>query len=186
MSVGQLDLTPIFRSETQIRLLAEAYWGPPASGRDLARRLNIPQPTVAREIVRLEEAGLLRTEAVGRSKIVHPADSPVSGALRQIVAYAAGAPRVVRQALAGVDGIEEVFIFGSWAARFRGEPGRPPGDIDVAVVSRTQTRFTLAEKRIAIESATGMKVDLIVLDPDNERLGELRGGSVPVIERGDS
>lgn len=186
MSAGQLDLTPIFRSDTQVRLLAEVLWGKPASGRDLARRLHIPQPTIAREIARLENAGLLETETIGRSKIVHPVDSPVSGALRQIVAYAAGAPLVVQNALAGVEGIDEAFIFGSWARRFRGEPGPPPGDIDIAVVSRIQTRFTLAEQRIAIESATGMKVDLIVLEPDNERLAELREGSVPVIHREDS
>lgn len=184
VSVRRLDLAPIFRSSTQARLLAEAFWGVPASGRALARRLGAAPRTVAREIAQLEEAGILRTETVGRARVVYPADTPVSGALRQIVAYAAGAPHVVREALDGLEDLDEVFIFGSWAKRFRGEAGPPPGDIDVAVVSRTQTRFTLAERRISIESATGMDVDLIVLDPAAERLAELRVGSVPVIEQG--
>jgi hypothetical protein len=33
-----------------------------------------------------------------------------------------------------VDGIEEAFIYGSWAARYRGEPGPVPADVDVLVI----------------------------------------------------
>lgn len=182
MSVKQLELSPIFRSDTQVQVLAEVLWGEPTSGRGLARRLDIAQPTVARELARLEAAGIVRTEPVGTARIVYPTDSPAIAALRQLVAYAAGAPHAIRSILT-IEGIDEVFIFGSWAARFHGEPGQPPGDIDIAVVSRTLTRFDLAEQRIAIGAATGMSVDLHVFDPDNERLDDLRSKSVPVIER---
>jgi len=36
--------------------------------------------------------------------------------------------------LAGVAGIESAFLFGSWAATYQGQPGRPPGNIDVLVI----------------------------------------------------
>ena len=36
--------------------------------------------------------------------------------------------------LADVEGITEAYIYGSWAARYRGETGPPPRDVDVLVV----------------------------------------------------
>lgn len=182
VSAPQLDLVPIFRSDTQARVLAQVFWGTPSSGRELARRLRLPQPTVARELARLERAGVVRTEMMGRAKIVQPAETPITPALRQLVAWAAGVPLVVRSILADVPGVDEAFIFGSWAARYHGESGPPPGDIDIAVVSDTLTRFALAEERVEIEAAVGANVDLIVLSPDNERVADLRRDAVPVIE----
>jgi DNA-binding transcriptional ArsR family regulator len=177
-------LLPLFRSDQQARLLAEVYFGEPATGSDLARRTGIAQPTVSRELARLADARLVVTTRVGNAKIVHPnPDLPYAGSLRQLVAYAAGAPHIVRAQYESVDDIDEVFIHGSWAARYRGENGPPPHDLDVVIVSSTHTRFTLAAHRAAIEEATGIPVDQIVLPPDHERLSELRSNSVTVIER---
>jgi DNA-binding transcriptional ArsR family regulator len=168
--------------ETQARLLAEVFYGPPASGRELARRLGVTQPTVARELSRLEAAGLVVLEQVGTAKIVHPATDLAYGeALRELVAYAAGVPHIVRAEYEGVEDIDEVFIHGSWAKRFHGAEGPFPNDLDLVVVSPTHTRFTLAEHRAAIEAATGMNVDQLVLPPDHQRLPELRDGAVTVI-----
>ncbi len=179
------ELLPLFRSETQAQLLAEIYFGTPTSGSELARRLNLPQPTVSREISRLAQAGVVTFDQIGRSKIVQPADTPYAPALRQLVAYAAGLPHVIRDVYDTVRNIDEIFIHGSWAARFQGEPGPPPHDVDLVVVSATHTRFTLAEHRAKIESLTGLTVDQLVLPPDHERLTELRSGAVPVIKQGD-
>jgi len=82
---------------------------------------------------------------------------------------------------AGSD-IDEIFIHGSLAARFHGEAGSPPNDIDLVVVSSTHTRFSLAEHRAAIEKATGLTIDQIVVPPGHDELDRLRDGSVPVIE----
>jgi hypothetical protein len=89
----------------------------------------------------------------------------------------------VRAQYEGVDDIDEVFIHGSWAARYHGEDGPPPHDLDIVIVSSTHTRFTLAVHRAVIEEATGISVDQIVLPPDHERLSELRNNSVTVVER---
>jgi DNA-binding transcriptional ArsR family regulator len=177
------ELIPIFRSETQARLLAEVFFGLPASGSELARRLGLPQPTVARELARLADAGIVTMEEIGRAKVVRPADAPYTDALRQLAAYAAGVPHIVRDEFIDVADIDEVFIHGSWAARFHGEPGPPPDDLDLVVVSSSQTRFTLAEHRAAIEAATGLTVDQMVLPPGHDRLAALREGSVPVMAR---
>ena len=38
--------------------------------------------------------------------------------------------------LSALDGVEEAYIYGSWAARYEGEPGPIPGDVDVLVVGQ--------------------------------------------------
>jgi predicted nucleotidyltransferase len=80
----------------------------------------------------------------------------------------------------------EVFVFGSWAARYRDEAGAPPNDVDVVVVSDSLTRFDLAEARLDLETESKLSINLFVVEPDSERLPELRNGSVPVFERAPS
>ncbi len=184
MSASNPSLLPLFRSEHQARLLAELFFGEPGSGSELARRTGIPQPTVARELARLEAAGLVashRYDTAKRVTFTVNTDLPYGEALRKLVAYAAGVPHLVQAEYENVDGIDEVFIHGSWAARFLGEDGPTPNDVDIVVVSAIHTRFTLAGHRSALEQTTGLNVDQMVLPPDNERLAVLRLRSVEVI-----
>jgi hypothetical protein len=41
---------------------------------------------------------------------------------------------LLEEALTGEPGIESALIVGSWAARYHGEPGPPPGDVDLVVM----------------------------------------------------
>jgi predicted nucleotidyltransferase len=184
MAVAAPTLAPLFRSSQQMRLLAEIFYGQPAPGAELARRTGIPQQTVARELARLEHAGLITTDRVGTAKVAAPApDLPYIDALRQLLGYAGGIIPALIAAYEANPAIAEVFIFGSWARRFHGDDGPPPNDIDVAVVSDTLTRFDLAETRLGLEADTGTTIDQFVLDSTNERLAELRDGSVTVFTR---
>lgn len=178
-------LLPMFRSKNQIQILAEVFWGPnDPTGAELARRTGIPQQTVAREIARLERAGVLLTKQIGTAKIVHPQPGlPYLTVLRQLLAYAGGAVPMLARAFGDNPEIDEVFIFGSWAARYRGEPGPPPNDVDVAVVSDSLTRFDLAEARLDLENDSKLSINLFVFDSNNKRLPELRTDGVPVLER---
>jgi DNA-binding transcriptional ArsR family regulator len=182
MAVAASALAPLFRSDQQMRLLAEIFYGRPAPGAELARRTGIPQQTVARELSRLEDARLITIERIGTAKIATPAnDLPYLAALRQLLGYVGGIIPALAAAYEPNPEISEVFIFGSWARRYHGEDGPPPNDIDVAVVSDTLTRFDLAEARLQVEADTGTTIDQFVLTTDNERLSELRRGSVTVV-----
>lgn len=44
------------------------------------------------------------------------------------------AASTLAEEFAGLDGIEAVYLLGSWAARHAGMRGRPPADIDVLVI----------------------------------------------------
>ena len=185
MAEPTTGLLPMFRSKQQMQILAEVFWGDGhPTGAELARRTGVPQQTVAREVARLERAGVLVTDRVGMAKQIRPApDLPYGPVLRQLLAYAGGIIPMLTTAFRDDPAVLEVFIFGSWAARYHDEVGTAPNDIDVAVVSDTLTRFDLAEIRLNIERASRLSVNLFVLTPDHERLTELREGSVPVIER---
>jgi predicted nucleotidyltransferase len=178
-------LLPMFRSKHQMQILAEVFCGSGwLTGADLARRTGIPQQTVAREVARLERAGVVVTERVGTAKIIHPApDLPYGEVLRQLLAYAGGVIPMLDRAFRDNSAVDAVFIFGSWAARYRGEPGPPPNDVDVAVISDSLTRFDLAEIRLDLENESRLAVNFFVLEPSSDRLAELRAGSVPVFER---
>jgi len=132
-------LLPILRSAQQGRILAALLDDPAleTTASELARRLAIPQPTVAREIQRAREAGILRARWVGRSVLVS-ADptSTFLSPLRELLVRAFGPPQRLATALSPIEGIEHAYLFGSWAARYLGEAGPRPRDLDVLVLGR--------------------------------------------------
>lgn len=54
--------------------------------------------------------------------------------LRALLVKTIGPAAVLAHELSGVAGIETAFIFGSWAARYHGERGPAPHDIDLMVI----------------------------------------------------
>jgi predicted nucleotidyltransferase/DNA-binding transcriptional ArsR family regulator len=130
-------LLPVFRSEAQARILAALLLDPSreASIADLAGLAGIRPPNALREVNRLIGAGLLKDRRVGRTRLVS-ADvaSPYHQPLAQILARSFGPVLVIGDELAGVPGIDKALIFGSWAARFLGQAGPQPGDVDVLVI----------------------------------------------------
>lgn len=138
MRTSAPPLLAVFRSQLQGELLARVLLSPgQLSISDLARVLEAPIPTVAREVTRLEVAGLLTTSRIGRARLVSGnAANPALGPLRDLVMIAFGPRQIIADEFGQLDGVEELVIFGSWAARYQGEVGPPPGDVDVLVVGR--------------------------------------------------
>lgn len=132
------SLLPIFRSRQQAELLADILGDPSReeSIADLSARLGIPQPSVHREIERAEKAGIVESRRVGKTRLIRANDrSPYFEPLRELLVRSFGVPQVLGEALRSVAGIDEAYIFGSWAARWEGEVGtRPVGDVDVLVL----------------------------------------------------
>lgn len=150
---------PLFRSKHQPVLLAQLYLHEEQSMSltDLSEATQIPYSTVSREVRRLAEVGLLQLTEQGRSKYVAPnLSSPYHRSLRTLVEQTFGPLPILREALANVNGIEEAFIYGSWASRYNEEPGPAPQDIDVLVIgdpSVKQLRSALRriEERLRLE-----------------------------------
>src|SRR5699024_3077911 len=87
---------------------------------------------------RLVRAGLLSDRRFGTSRLIRSVqDSLLTRPLTDLLAVTYGPLPVLTDALAGLDGVDEAFIYGSWASRYRGEAGSVPGDVDVLVVGNT-------------------------------------------------
>lgn len=132
-------LLPIFRSQLQGELLALVLADPARQWTidELAERTGEPYQTVATEVRRLQDADLLVATTVGRTKLLSANEaSPYRQPLSQLATMAFGPPLVIGEEFATIDGIETIYIYGSWAARYQGEPGPAPNDIDVLVIGR--------------------------------------------------
>lgn len=132
-------LLPVFRSRLQGEILALTLPDPDREWTvdELAERTGEPYQTVAAEVRRLQSAEVLNARTVGRTKLLSAnRESPYLRPLSQLATMAFGPPTVIADEFSRVDGIEAVFIYGSWAARYAGEPGPSPKDIDVLVLGK--------------------------------------------------
>lgn len=150
MTTTGSSLWPLFRSTTQEQILAAVFVevGRAYNMHELAAQIGKPYASVHREVQRLFEAGLIRKEKVGQASVLHPdTASPAYEALRDLLVVACGAVPLLRDALASIEGVEAAAIFGSYAARLRGESGPLPQDIDVLVLGEPDPMVVFAAVR---------------------------------------
>jgi predicted nucleotidyltransferase len=172
-------------------LLARVFLHPEErrSLNQLARELDLDPATVQREAARLEDAGILTSERIGRARLVRPnEDSPFYPELSGLVFKAFGPVPVLRDRLKALAGVDGAFIYGSWASRYAGEPGEAPGDIDLLILGRPDRRKLARLCREAGEEL-GFEVNPTVLskeDWESDATGFTRSIKeqplVPVIE----
>ena len=95
-------------------------------------RLGLDSP---REVSRAEDAGVVVSRRVGNTRLVRALPSPITEPLTELLLRSFGPPQVIAEEFAPVGGIDGLYIYGSWAARYAGVPGRAPADLDVLVLS---------------------------------------------------
>lgn len=156
-------LLPLFRSQTQLDLLAAVYGAPDdLSVSDLAQRIAAPLSTVSREVGRLAEAGVVTVLDQGRARLVRARrDFAWGPALAELLDRAVGVTATLERELARVAGVESGWVHGSWARRANGRLGPPPPEVAVAVVGRPDGG-DLRTATSAVEAATGVRVALSV------------------------
>jgi predicted nucleotidyltransferase len=130
-------LLPLLRSAAQGDLLALVYLHPDQeySLTEAAGLIGASVKTLHHEVNRLADAGYLVTRKRGNLRLVRAeTDSVITRPLTELLTVTYGPLHVLTQALTGVVGIEAAYIYGSWAARYEGEYGPVPRDVDVLVV----------------------------------------------------
>jgi DNA-binding transcriptional ArsR family regulator len=156
------QLTPFVRSDAVGALLAETLGHPDRefSLSELGRRTGVSGTVVHREVGRLVDNDVLRDRQEGRNRMVRANDEhPLFAPMRQLIAATYGPVPVLRELFDGVDGVDELLIYGSWAARRAGESGAFPNDVDVLVVGSAPRR-TLAD--LAAEASARLDVPVNV------------------------
>ena len=168
MKVPAPSLAPILRSNVQGRVLARLFADPTKSHNltELVESVGSSMPTVQREVGRAEQAGIVTSQKVGPARLVRAnPDHPLFVPLNQIIAATYGPPAAIAREFADVDGAQAVAVFGSWAARYLGQPGRAPNDIDVLVIG-TPDRDEVDDAAERAERAIGLPVQATVRSRD--------------------
>jgi hypothetical protein len=159
-------LAPVLRSETQARLLAAVLLQPDreASIADLARETASDPGNLHSEVERLVQAGILADRRVGRTRLLRAGDSALVGPLADLLLLGYGPKTAVEDALTDTPDIEQAFIGGSWAARYHGQAGAFPHDVDVIVVGKPN-RDDVTEAVIEALRAVGHDGQVIFRSP---------------------
>ncbi len=159
-------LAPLFRSDQQLAILAVLF----ADGAteipivELARRAGVAKATASREVARLAAHGLVVTTTLGRNTLVTANwDLPWANELRSILVQTVGVLGRLADALVEVDGVDEAYIFGSWAARYTGEAGPPPRDVDLVVIGGATLRSVRRACRVAAQELR-VEINPVVID----------------------
>jgi hypothetical protein len=167
MRSGPPPLLPLLRSRVQGDLLALLYLHPDRdySLTEAAALIGASVKTVHTEASRLIATGFIRDSRRGNAHLLRAVtDTPVSRPLTDLLAVTYGPLPVLNDLLADVEGITHAFIYGSWAARYLGEPGPVPGDVDVLVVG-TADPDDLDEIARAAQNRLGRPVDIRRIRP---------------------
>ena len=152
-----------FRSKARQQLLAYYFTNPTARHhvRDLAERLGIDPSNLSKELGRLEREGLFASEVSGRQKYFQlNREYPVFDEVRKIVAKTIGAAPVIAQSLKRISGIDEAFLYGSFARNQQDAAS----DIDVLVIGSPREE-DLAQAVRALERKLGREMNYTVLTP---------------------
>lgn len=164
MKVAPSSLAPMLRSDTQGRILARLLDDPSQAYNlsELVDWAGSSMPTVQREVRRAEAAGIVTTAKVGPTRLVRAnVEHPLFAAMRQLIVATYGPPAVVAREFKELPDARAVLLFGSWAARYLGQPGRVPNDIDVLVVGDAD-RNAVDDAAERAELAIGLPVEATV------------------------
>ena len=137
MKPEKAALSPILRSDTQGMILAQLFMNPSDdfSISELARQANTSAPTAMREVERLLESQLVTQRTVGRARLIQVnTKHELHDAIRKIVAFSYGPAAVLPAALYGIEGLEQAFLFGNYAAYLKKERASDSPEIDLLLV----------------------------------------------------
>lgn len=156
-------LLPLLRSRLQAELLTLVLLAPGRewSLTELADKTGASLSSAQREMTRAQDAGVVSSRRLGNTRLVTAADSPLTGPLTELLLRSFGPRQVIAEELADLAGVENVFLFGSWAARYSGQPGPAPADIDVLVIGRPD-RDDLDEAAQRAGSRLGREVNVTI------------------------
>jgi hypothetical protein len=152
-------LLPLLPSRATGALLALLYLHPERDYTltEAGRLIGASPKVMHTEADRLVTAGLVREARRGRARLLRAETAgPVSAPLTNLLAVTYGPLPVLSDLLSQVEGVDQAYIYGSWAARYLGEPGPVPQDVDVLAVGVAHDddlyhAARLAERRLGRE-----------------------------------
>jgi hypothetical protein len=128
---------------------------------ELARHANTSAPTAMREVERLLESQLVIQRTIGRARLIQVnTKHELHDAIRKIVAFSYGPAAVLPAALYGIEGLEQAFLYGNYAAYLKKERASDSPEIDLLLVGYVnRIESSNAAKRVEsyLERAVNVK-----------------------------
>ena len=174
MKASYPSVMPILRSDVQGRILAILLVNKTLeySVSDLANRVGTSLPTALREIRRLEQVQFVTVRPAGNMQLVRAnQDHKLFLALSEIVLYSFGPVEVLRGLFSELEGVQEAFIYGSWAERYQGVKGVDPSDIDVLLIGEFD-RSEAFDLALRATEVIGKEVSVNNLSPNDWKNAE--------------
>jgi predicted nucleotidyltransferase len=173
--LGEVLASPAF---ARLVLYFTLHGDEPVHVRALQRQTGLSMSSLHRELQRLERRGLVeRVEEGGRVLYRAKETHPGWKGLRQLIRDFAHPAEVVEEAIAGVDGVEAAFVFGSFA---RGD-AREDSDVDVLVVAEPAAALRLGREAAEASVLLGRPVELRTYT--REKLARQLGAGNAVLRR---
>jgi predicted nucleotidyltransferase len=152
-------------TDSQTRVLRWLF-GQPERGyhiNELLRLTGLGSASLQRELKKLAEAGLVRSERVGNLRRFQAnAESPVYGELVALTRKTLGAEPLLREALEPLaPQLEVAFIYGSVAKG----TDTAKSDIDVMLVGKNLLLAKILELLVPLEAQLGRKINPTLLTP---------------------
>jgi hypothetical protein len=148
----------VWRSDIQPLVLHEIGLHAGLTAAAIAERHKLNRATVAHEVRRLVDAGVITSTSVGRAnQLALNWSNPATAHLVALADLSVGLLIDLAE-LYEVDGVRRVAVFGSWARRHQGEPGPPPADIDV-LIETDGDPWPVEEACLAIAGRRGVGID---------------------------
>ena len=153
----------LLRSELRRKLLAYFYANRSARVyvRQLAKALDVDSTNLSRELARMEREGFLRAQLEGRQRYysVNP-EYPYLKAVFSLLQGTVGLVPSLKTALSHVSGIDEAYLYGSFA---KDEADRA-SDIDLLIVGEPDTGALAVEVR-KLEKTLNRELNYTVFAP---------------------
>ncbi|MFA5565496.1 MAG: hypothetical protein WC184_07560 [Acidimicrobiia bacterium] len=163
---AETELVPIWRSRVQPIILHEVSLHPGLTAASIAKRHRLNRATVAAEVARLSNAGVLIATPIGRAnQLSLNWDNPTTTHLVALADHTVGLLSDLAK-LYAINGVSRVAVFGSWARRHLGEAGPPPDDIDV-LVETTGEEWPIVEACLSVSGKRGITISPYILTNKN-------------------
>ncbi len=159
-------LAPILRSNMQGEILAALLLQPDREFMlsELSVLTGAAHSQVHGEVTRLTTAGWALSRKVGRTRLVRAAtEHAMYRPMVQILELSYGPLVVLPEILSHVARVREAYIYGSWAARYVGEAGSAPRDLDVLLVG-SPSRRDMTTAAADASARLGLEVNIARVD----------------------
>jgi len=142
-----MELLQITKSK-QRKAMLNLYFANPEKRfylRELEKILRIPVGNVRRELLKLEKLGLFRMERKGNLTFYSLNQShPLFSEFKSIITKTSGIPAIIKETLKEFEGIEDAFLYGSFA---KGDE-KADSDVDLFIIGNIDEDRLIRKLRI--------------------------------------